>query len=1045
MRGTLGSFARQFFAPSLTCVQSRLLTVVGSALLAIAVLALPASAGASVFSSAGQLDTSSFQGTGQILAEGTAGQGKYVWVVDRRSGGDQLRGFDQMLGGSPITTATGLNTVVGMGFDPVANKLFVADRGLGRIFVYPRPKLDPAGNPANVQPDFSIDTFKTGARIEQIKGLAVDPTAARVGYASIYMSSVGRRVLLQFKTKTGKSAIDWIRQISPASLWTNTVGPGALAVDPVNGRLYAAIDGTDKIQGYGRDFTDVGVPTVHSPTPGDFIALHVDHGSGRLFGVKSDVVEVFSLDTGRYLGTAGDDDFGIDNAGFSGAPGLSDFFGTSAGNRADRLAAGDPPTCDTSEPITVVSEAATALDLECADSDGSTIKEFTIVTAPEHGSAELVDNDGAISYRSHNDYEGGDAVSFKVMTRNGPSAVYTQSIEVGPPDTSPPTVTIEDPDDGTSTTSPTIPIVFSVNDDRDPSPDCDFVSGADYALMPGENEVTVSCTDASDNVGQAKILVYYDVEDPLVQITSPDDLSVTNDSSLILSFNVSDAFDTSPSCDHSDGETVNLTPGENTITVNCQDDAGNTASASVSVYYDNEDPQVQIISPDDQSVTSDSGVTLSFSVSDGHDASPSCGRTDGETVNLTPGENTITVNCADNAGNTATASVSVYYDGEAPEIAIDSPADGALLTDANPDIQYTATDNYPVDPTCTSVIIPDGYAGDPDTGASELAPGTNQIFVSCRDAAGSLSQAQVTVTYDAAAPDVEITDPADGYVSSIDSAIVNFTASDDTGTQPDCSIESGDHVKLTEGPNTITVTCTDQAGRVGSDSVNVTYTKPVSALAEPEVRQTTNLEPKAGDVLIKLPGMDEWIPIEEAVNVPLGTVIDTRTGQAQVTLANKDGSTYTSQFWGGIFQVFQLPGDNPISLIKLRDDLAPGANAAAASIPRAGGNPFRGAQIARRGKKRNGLWGSGRGRFRTSGKGGSATVRGTVWYTANYDGGTLFKVARGVVEIRPIHGNCFDLRAGQSRFVETGSPKKSGGGKPNKNKKKKKKKGCEFS
>ncbi len=1045
MRGTLGSFVRQFFAPTLTRVHSRLLTVVGAALLAIAALALPASAGASVFSSTGQLNTSSFEGTGLVLAEGTAGQGKYVWVVDRRAGGDQLRGFDQLLGGSPIATATGLNTVVGMGFDPVGNKLFVADRGLDRIFVYPRPKLDPNGHPVNVQPEFSIDTFKTGARIEQIKGLAVDPTAARVGYASIYMSSVGRRVLLQFKTKTGKSSIDWIRQISPASLWTNTVGPGALAVDPVNGRLYAAIDGTDKIQGYGRDFTDVGVPTAHSPTAGGFIALHVDHGSGRLFGVKSDVVEVFGLGTGRYLGSAGDDDFGNANAGFSGAPGLSDFFGTSTGIRADRLAAGDAPTCDTSAPITVVSEAATTLPLECADSDGSTIKEFTIVTEPEHGSADLVDNDGAISYRSHNDYGGADAVSFKVMTRNGPSAVYTQSIEVGPPDTSPPTVTIEDPDDGISTTSPTVPVVFSVNDDRDPSPDCDFVSGADYVLMPGENEVTVSCTDASNNVGQATILVYYDVEDPLVQITSPGDLSVTNESSAILSFSVSDAFDTSPSCDHTDGETVSLTPGENTITVNCQDDAGNTASASVSVYYDDEDPLVQITAPDDQSVTSDSSVTLSFSVSDGHDTSPSCDQTDGETVNLVPGENTITVNCLDNAGNAASASVSVYYDGEAPEIAIDSPADGALLTDPNPDIQYTATDNYPVEPTCTSVIIPDGYAGDPDTGASELAPGTNEIFVGCRDAAGTLSQAQVTVTYDAAAPDVEITDPTDGYVSSLDSAIVNYTVSDDTDAEPSCSLQSGAHVSLKEGANTITVTCTDEAGRAGAASVSVTYSPPVTAFVEPVVRQSTNLEPKTGDVLIKLPGSDEWIPVQEAVNVPIGTVIDTRTGKAQVTLANKDGSTYTSEFWGGIFQVFQLPGDNPISLVKLRDDLVPGANAAAASIPRAGVNPFRGAQIARRGKKRNGLWGSGRGRFRTSGKGGSATVRGTVWYVANYDGGTLFKVARGVVEVRPIHGNCFDLRAGQSRFIETKPPKKSSGGKPNKNKKKKKKKGCKLS
>jgi ferric-dicitrate binding protein FerR (iron transport regulator) len=71
----------------------------------------------------------------------------------------------------------------------------------------------------------------------------------------------------------------------------------------------------------------------------------------------------------------------------------------------------------------------------------------------------------------------------------------------------------------------------------------------------------------------------------------------------------------------------------------------------------------------------------------------------------------------------------------------------------------------------------------------------------------------------------------------------------------------------------------------------------------------------------------------------------------------------------------------------------------------------------RKGKKRNGVWGDAKGKFRTSGKGGSASVRGTRWYLADYTYGTLFKVSRGSVTINPLRGKNFILKAGKSKFV----------------------------
>jgi ferric-dicitrate binding protein FerR (iron transport regulator) len=78
---------------------------------------------------------------------------------------------------------------------------------------------------------------------------------------------------------------------------------------------------------------------------------------------------------------------------------------------------------------------------------------------------------------------------------------------------------------------------------------------------------------------------------------------------------------------------------------------------------------------------------------------------------------------------------------------------------------------------------------------------------------------------------------------------------------------------------------------------------------------------------------------------------------------------------------------------------------------------FKAYTAKKRGKKKNGLWGDAKGKYKTSGKGGSATVRGTRWYVANYANGSLFKVSKGSVTIDPIRGKNFVLKAGKQFFI----------------------------
>jgi hypothetical protein len=74
----------------------------------------------------------------------------------------------------------------------------------------------------------------------------------------------------------------------------------------------------------------------------------------------------------------------------------------------------------------------------------------------------------------------------------------------------------------------------------------------------------------------------------------------------------------------------------------------------------------------------------------------------------------------------------------------------------------------------------------------------------------------------------------------------------------------------------------------------------------------------------------------------------------------------------------------------------------------------RGAVVASRARSVRRLWSrSRRGRFRTRGRHGTATVRGTVWSTADRCDGTMVRVRRGRVLVR-------DLGRGRSVLVRAG-------------------------
>ena len=158
--------------------------------------------------------------------------------------------------------------------------------------------------------------------------------------------------------------------------------------------------------------------------------------------------------------------------------------------------------------------------------------------------------------------------------------------------------------------------------------------------------------------------------------------------------------------------------------------------------------------------------------------------------------------------------------------------------------------------------------------------------------------------------------------------------------------------------------------------------------AKPRLGASVRLRSASGSVVVRLPGSSRYLPLEAASTVPTGSVIDARRGRVKLTsIRDRRGRLQTGTFWGGAFQVAQRRSRRPVTELRLRGPR---------SCPRS-----RGAGLARKRRRGRKLWGrDSRGRFRTRGRHGAATVRGTEWLTADRCGATLFRVRRGAVVVR---------------------------------------------
>jgi hypothetical protein len=180
-----------------------------------------------------------------------------------------------------------------------------------------------------------------------------------------------------------------------------------------------------------------------------------------------------------------------------------------------------------------------------------------------------------------------------------------------------------------------------------------------------------------------------------------------------------------------------------------------------------------------------------------------------------------------------------------------------------------------------------------------------------------------------------------------------------------------------------------------------------AGLPAPVLGRSVNVFPLSGRVRVSLPPGAaraaqvrgrRFVSLGQARQIPVRSLLDTRRGKVRIVSATDSaGATQSGDFSAGTFQVLQSRRPRRRGLTELR---LKGSSFSRCRAGRRGGRSASAAQrrLSQRTVRR--LRANASGRYRSRGRNSAATVRGTVWTTADRCDGTLTTVKRGRVAVR---------------------------------------------
>jgi hypothetical protein len=287
----------------------------------------------------------------------------------------------------------------------------------------------------------------------------------------------------------------------------------------------------------------------------------------------------------------------------------------------------------------------------------------------------------------------------------------------------------------------------------------------------GANQVIHGSTlDKAGNSNTTMASVSIDKTPPIINISSPATGIVVSNAQFSITGTVSDAFSgvSTVSCGGTPAVLstdsfvcdVTLSVGSNAVAVQATDNAGNSSSASLLVTFV-VPPQIIIASPTSLTMFNANPITITGSIDDPQ-ASVSANGIGGSVsgsnftitgVSLREGKNLLTVTGVNAGGGAGSATVTVFLDTTPPQVHIDSPADGAIVTSQQITVMGNVNDvvSGTVNGDQVSVTVNgiNATVSNRSFAAQNvtLVPGQNSLTAIATDRAGNVSQHQIGVTF----------------------------------------------------------------------------------------------------------------------------------------------------------------------------------------------------------------------------------------------------------------------------------------------------------
>ena len=323
------------------------------------------------------------------------------------------------------------------------------------------------------------------------------------------------------------------------------------------------------------------------------------------------------------------------------------------------------------------------------------------------------------------------------------------------------------------------------------------------------------------------------------------------------------------------GLLIPLSEGPNVLFVNATDRARNVASHIVTLVSDTTKPGLQILTPQNLSVSPTDIVRVAglsefgaYLTVNGFSAAIAPNGTWGVDLALPDGPNVIVVAAADPVGNVNYAAVVVIVDSDAPQVRLAAPLP-SLTNRSSIDLSGYATDSMLITAVARCGSLLRTLTLDPATGHfhtvfAGLPDGAYSVQITAVDAAQRTTILGSLVVVDTTPPVVRVSLPPDGLETSQSTVRINGTVDDPNATvllndqvlRPDAAGRWDAMVALIQGANVIRVSAVDAAGnRAAALLRHVVYVSPYPGLANRTAANEKDIEALAAFARLSLAGI----------------------------------------------------------------------------------------------------------------------------------------------------------------------------------------------